>query len=315
MASKQIKSVYLEKLITNYIIKKGSEFVTIEYIEELKSIESILKCPVCNLSLNKHEKQYVCLNNHSYDIASKGYINLLLANQKNTKDPGDGKEMMEGRKNFLNKGYYLGFSKALNQVIIPYINGENINILDAGCGEGYFLWRLKEAIYENNSNIKNPNFFGVDISKAAVTYATKRDKKINFIVGSNFNLPIVSNTIDIIIRNFAPSDEEELKRVLKDDGKLVVVTPGAEHLYGLKELLYVNARKHEEKETTFEGFKLIQRTAVKYNIDLESSEYVKSLITMTPYYWTFDNSMREKAYDTSKLSTSLHFNISVYEKC
>jgi 23S rRNA (guanine745-N1)-methyltransferase len=286
--------------------------VAIEYKED---IESVLKCPVCNLALKKQEKQYVCLNNHSYDIASKGHINLLLANQKNTKDPGDGKEMMEGRRDFLNKGYYHKFSEALNQVIISNINGNHTNILDAGCGEGYFLWRLKEAIYGNESNIKDSNFFGVDISKAAVTYAAKRDKKINFIVGSNFNLPIMSNTIDIIIRNFAPSDESELKRVLKNNGKLVVVTPGVQHLYGLKELLYVNARKHEEKETIFEGFRLIQRTAVKYNINLEYSEDIKSLITMTPYYWTFDNSMREKAYETSKLSTELDFNISVYEKC
>lgn len=295
--------------------KKGSDLVAIENMEELKNMGSILKCPVCNLALKKQGKQYVCLNNHSYDIASKGHINLLLANQKNTKDPGDGKEMIEGRREFLNKGYYQSLSEALNQVIISNIDGNNINILDAGCGEGYFLWRLKEAISANKDNIKDFNFFGVDISKAAVTYAAKRDKKINFIVGSNFNLPIMPNTIDIIIRNFAPSDESELNRVLKDNGKLVVVTPGIEHLYGLKELLYVNARKHEEKETIFEGFKLIQHRVVKYNINLEHREEIKSLITMTPYYWTFDNAMREKAYDTSKLSTELDFNISVYEKC
>lgn len=282
-----------------------------------ENTESILKCPVCNLSLKKCEKQYVCLNNHSYDIASKGHINLLLANQKKTKDPGDSKEMMEGRRDFLNKGYYHTFSEALNEVIISNIHGGNVNILDAGCGEGYFLSRLKEAIYTeeaNHAKNKEFNFFGIDISKAAVTYATKRDKNINFIVGSNFNLPIMSNSIDIIIRNFAPSDEVELKRVLKDNGKLVVVTPGVQHLYGLKEILYVNARKHEEKEKAFEGFKLIQSTEVKYNIYVDEAEDVKNLIAMTPYYWTFDNAMREKANDTSKLSTDLDFNISVYEK-
>jgi len=283
---------------------------------EIENLEFILKCPVCNLSLKKHEKQYVCLNNHSYDIASKGHINLLLANQKKTKDPGDSKEMMEGRKDFLNKGYYHTFSEELNEVIIANISGSNINILDVGCGEGYFLSRLKEAINTKKTNCtfnRKINFFGVDISKAAVTNAVKRDKEINFIISSNFNLPIMSSTIDIIIRNFAPSDEEELRRVIKDNGKLVVITPGIEHLYGLKEILYVNPRKHEEKETTFEGFKLIQSTEVKYNIHLEDRESVKNLIEMTPYYWTFDNAMREKANDTSKLSTALHFNISVYE--
>ncbi len=283
----------------------------------MESIQSILKCPVCNLSLIKHEKQYVCLNNHSYDISSKGHINLLLANQKKTKDPGDSKEMMEGRRDFLNKGYYHTFSENLNEVIISNISGNNVNIVDAGCGEGYFLSRLKEAIHSKEPTYtenKEFNFYGVDISKAAVTYAAKRDKKINFIVGSNFNLPIMSNTIDIIIRNFAPSDEGELQRVLKDNGKLVVVTPGIEHLYGLKEILYVNARKHEEKQMTFQGFNLTVNKEVKYSIHVEHGEDVKNLISMTPYYWTFDNSMKEKASDTSNLLTELHFNISVYEK-
>ncbi len=283
----------------------------------IENNESILKCPVCNLSLKKYEKQYVCLNNHSYDIASKGHINLLLANQKKTKDPGDCKEMMEGRRDFLNKGYYHTFSDKLNDVIISNISGNNINILDAGCGEGYFLCRLKEALYRKEASYtrnKEIDFFGVDISKAAVTYATKRDKKIKFIVGSNFNLPIMPSSIDIIIRNFAPSDETELNRVLKDNGKLVVITPGVQHLYGLKEILYVNARKHEEKVTAFEGFKLTQSVEVKYSIDVRNAEDIKSLIAMTPYYWTIDNAMREKANDTSKLSTLLHFNISIYEK-
>ena len=284
----------------------------------MENINSILKCPVCNLNLKKYEKQYVCLNNHSYDIASKGHINLLLANQKKTKDPGDSKEMMEGRRDFLNKGYYHTFSETLNEVIISNISGNNVNILDAGCGEGYFLSRLKEAIQRKEATYnesKEFNFYGVDISKAAVTCAAKRDKKINFIVGSNFNLPIMPNSIDIIIRNFAPSDESEFKRILKSNGKLIVVTPGIQHLYGLKEILYVNARKHEEKELAFEGFKLIQNTEVKYSIRVEDEADVKNLIAMTPYYWTFDNVMKEKAKDTSKLSTDLDFNISVYEKC
>ena len=39
-----------------------------------EEIENILKCPVCNLSLKRYEKQYICLNNHNYDISSKGML-------------------------------------------------------------------------------------------------------------------------------------------------------------------------------------------------------------------------------------------------
>ena len=139
-------------------------------------------------------------------------------------------------------------------VIIANISGENINILDAGCGEGYFLSRLKEAIYANKSNSilsKQYNFFGVDISKSAVNYAVKRDKKINFIVSSNFNLPIMPNTMDVIIRNFAPSDTAELKRVLKDNGRLVVVTPGIRTFIWLKRDSICKCKKTRGKRNDF----------------------------------------------------------------
>lgn len=273
--------------------------------------KSILKCPVCNLYLSKDNKQYVCLNNHSFDISSKGYVNLLLANQKKTKDPGDGKEMMLGRKNFLDKGYYEEFSERLNTVILSNITDKTSNILDAGCGEGYFLSRLKSKL--QGIGLQG-NFYGVDISKSAVTYGAKRDKEINFIVGSNFNIPIMSNSMDIIIRNFAPGDEGEFHRVLKRNGKLIVITPGIDHLFGLKEILYVNPRKHEEKDLIFQGFNLINENNVKYDIHLNESKDVQNLISMTPYSWNFDFSMKEKASETNELNTNLDFNISVYEK-
>jgi len=35
---------------------------------------------------------------------------------------------------------------------------------------------------------------------------------------------------------------------------------------------------------------------------------------MTPYSWTFDNSMKEKVKKTNELKVRLDFNISIYEK-
>ena len=64
------------------------------------------KCPVCQKELVKQDKSYKCLNGHSFDVNKKGYVNLLLANQGHSNNPGDSKEMIDARTTFLNQGYY-----------------------------------------------------------------------------------------------------------------------------------------------------------------------------------------------------------------
>ena len=39
-------------------------------------------CPVCSQQLTVKEKSYICKNRHTFDISSKGYVNLLPANKK-----------------------------------------------------------------------------------------------------------------------------------------------------------------------------------------------------------------------------------------
>ena len=95
-----------------------------------KLINYIYKCPVCDSELRKSEKQYVCCNNHNFDISRKGYVNLLLVNQKKTKQPGDNKEMVESRSRFLDKGYYSYFSDKLNEIVSQRLKGENLSILE-----------------------------------------------------------------------------------------------------------------------------------------------------------------------------------------
>ncbi|SFB29055.1 23S rRNA (guanine(745)-N(1))-methyltransferase [Clostridium frigidicarnis] len=277
------------------------------------TLKTVYKCPVCGEQLEKLERQYVCEKNHSFDISGKSHVNLLLANQKNTKDPGDNKEMMENRRNFLNKGYYSKFSDELNNVIDFYLKSDEEYILDAGCGEGYFISKIKNKI-SSDDNRHDINYYGMDISKSAIKYATRRDKTVNFSVGSSFNLPFLDKSLNYVIRNFAPGEAEEFRRVLKDDGKLVIATPGVEHLFELKERIYENPRKHEIKDTSIEDFQLIDHREIKYDINLNNNEDIQNLITMTPYYWSITKEMKNRLEELESFRVTLHFNIDVYKK-
>lgn len=280
---------------------------------ENKTLECIYQCPVCGLPLTRLIKQYICEKNHSFDISEKNHVNLLLANQKKTKDPGDNKEMMDNRTNFLNKGYYQKFSEGLNEAVEDNLKPNVEFILDAGCGEGYFISMLKNKL-SSNIDRANINYYGVDISKSAIKNATRRDKTINFAVGSNFNLPILDNSLDCVIRNFAPGEAKEFNRVLKFHGKLIIITPGVDHLFELKERLYEKPRKHEVKDDYIDGFRLIEHRQIKYNIDLRDNADIQNLITMTPYYWSITNEMKSRIDALESFNSTLHFNIHVYNK-
>lgn len=58
----------------------------------------------------------ICSNRHSFDQARSGYVNLLPVNQKRTKQPGDNKQMVHARTQFLDAGYYSVYGKRLHNV-------------------------------------------------------------------------------------------------------------------------------------------------------------------------------------------------------
>ena len=64
------------------------------------------QCPLCHQPLTLSVKTFKCENNHQFDMAKEGYVNLMPAHHKRSKDPGDNKEMMQARRRFLEGKYY-----------------------------------------------------------------------------------------------------------------------------------------------------------------------------------------------------------------
>ena len=94
-----------------------------------------LICPICHEKLNLEGRQYRCPNNHSFDIARQGYVNLLVVQQKHSLNPGDTREQVLSRREFLEAGFYAPIARTLIETAAELgISGQ---ILDVGCGEGY----------------------------------------------------------------------------------------------------------------------------------------------------------------------------------
>ncbi|MDH5379003.1 MAG: methyltransferase domain-containing protein, partial [Gammaproteobacteria bacterium] len=174
-----------------------------------------LCCPLDGEPLTGNETSLVCIKGHSFDIARKGYVNLLNVQYKRSKDPGDSKEMVLARRAFLEAGHFAPVSNHMNEIIkrLAHPNSE-YSILDAGCGEGYYLDRLYRALGEDETSLK-VSLSGVDISKQAIQAAAGRNKEIQWLVASNRQLPIQGETIDTIVCGFGFPVYESFAHVLK----------------------------------------------------------------------------------------------------
>ena len=92
------------------------------------------RCPVCSQELKKEEKIWVCPQGHTFDIAAKGYVNLLMSNSSGAKRHGDDRLMINARRAFLSKGFYEPLREAVYDALsADFPRGGTL--LDAGCGE------------------------------------------------------------------------------------------------------------------------------------------------------------------------------------
>lgn len=276
---------------------------------------SIIKCPVCNEKLNKIDKTYKCKNKHSFDISTKGYTNLMLANQSFSDASGDDKEMVLSRKEFFELNKYKCLKDKLLEVITKYIHKERISFLDIACGEGYYT----NFLHDNLSKKYKINTYGIDISRFAIHEANKSKKmfqleNIEYFIANLSKLPFLDDSLDLLLNCFAPIDQKEFFRVLNDKGIYIRVLPGKDHLYGLKSVLYEKPYLNEKKEENIEGLTLKEEIEILDDIALNSSKDIVNLFKMTPYYYKTSRDALTKLENMKSLETRISFLIRIYQK-
>ncbi|WP_420632316.1 putative RNA methyltransferase [Candidatus Leptofilum sp.] len=271
-------------------------------------------CPVCQDGFGVYGRSLKCTNNHSYDIAKEGYVNLLLANQKRSLQPGDNQTMVRHRRQFFDTGLYEPLSDKINEMVADLANqsgpNKRLDLLDSGCGEGYFLHRLGAFFVEG----KRPSsLHGIDISKFAIKAAAKRDKLVNWAVASSYDLPILPDSMDVVLNVMAPFDPAEFGRVLKGNGRVLRVTPGPEHLFSLRQHIYPNPEKHPLPSNELAGFTFCDSQRVQFVRHLQN-EQIQSLFVMTPYSWNASAETREKIMSLPELNITVDFVLTLFQK-
>lgn len=260
-------------------------------------MDTLFVCPVCKSPLAETEKGFVCPNNHNFDKAKQGYVNLLMSNKQG--NHGDDKLMVKARQAFLDKGYYSPLRDCVSGVI-----GKGNTLLDAGCGEGYYT----SLFCENNT------VYGIDVSKEALKLAARKCKNGSFAVASIYEMPFGDDSFDAVVNIFAPDSKDEFLRVLKRGGRLIMVTPLENHLMRLKETVYDTPYKNPYVDPSRDGFIIRSSRELKYEITIDCNEDIVSLFKMTPYYYNTSQGDRQKLDNINSLTTNVEFLVTEYEK-
>jgi len=160
------------------------------------------------MPLAREAGRVICPRGHSFDVARSGYINLLQPQQRRSRNPGDSAEAVAARRRFLDRGHAEPLLSAIRAMLPPAES-----ILDAGCGEGYYLGSFGRGC-------------GVDISTAAIDFAARRYPQCEWIVANADRfIPYADASFDLILSITGRMNVPEFQRVGRRHVLVAVAAP------------------------------------------------------------------------------------------
>lgn len=272
-----------------------------------------LRCPLDHQMLRQQENCLRCDNGHSFDIARQGYCNLLGASDKRSRHPGDSKEMVVARREFLDSGEYQPVVKKLVELVAPLVDSRSV-IVDAGCGEGYYLQQL-QAQLESASGAA-PSLLGFDISKWAVQAATRR-LAATWMVASNRNIPLAPGSADCLLSLFGFPVFKTFLQVLRDGGTLLLVDAGPQHLIELREVIYPEVRQIEStmtQQACAAGFSAGQSFPLQFKTSALSQLQLRQLLGMTPHLFRASREGKDRAAQLDQFRVTVDVVFQLFHK-
>jgi Methylase involved in ubiquinone/menaquinone biosynthesis len=178
----------------------------------------------CRSSLTADGVRVVCAKGHSFDLARRGYLNLLQPQDRRSRQPGDSAAAVAARKRIHGAGLASQLLAAVGEELHA---SETDLVLDAGCGDGYFLGELQRSIGFAGE--------GLDISTPAIDMAARDYPECSWVVANADRfLPYPDRSFTRLMSITARMNAPEFQRVLRDDGQLLIAIPGPEDLIELR---------------------------------------------------------------------------------
>jgi 23S rRNA (guanine745-N1)-methyltransferase len=228
-----------------------------------------LVCPVrgCSGALRWEPSQASCPRGHLFDRARSGYCNLLQVQERRSKHPGDTKAAVQARRRCLARG----LGDALREALCRRVEGLGLPaaalVLDAGCGEGYYLHALCSRFdFEG---------WGVDISTAAIDAAARAYPVARWVVANaDRTLPFADGCFDLITSITARKNPAEFRRMLAPGGRLLVAVAHEDDQVELRGALFGELPDSDRGGATVAAFEPL--------FELEEEQVVSSRALLDP---------------------------------
>ena len=236
----------------------------------IEAAAGLLACPHCGGELELRQPVR-CRRGHSFARARQGYLTLLATGQPANADTP---AMLAARGRVLASG---AFDPLLT--LIAQQARQAHRVLEVGSGTADYLRRCLGD---------DPQARGIalDVSVAAAKLAARADPRIAAVVADVWaGLPVLDHALDAVLCVFAPRNLGEFARVLRPEGRLLVLTPNPGHLAALRkrhELLDIEPDKqHRLLAAAAEFFDLRGTFRVRVPVRL-AAELAGDVIAMGP---------------------------------
>ena len=256
-----------------------------EKIDKFYQYKNLYSCPICKKKIRFHAGSLVCKREHCFDISAKGYVNMLGATKPLK---GYDKQFFVNRSEFFAKGYYshiLDAIEAAVRKIKEELKAENLVIVDAGCGEGYYSSALA-------GKIEGLQIIGFDIAADAIACAARSPENVAWTIADVTNIPVKDSVCDILLDVFTPASYKEFGRILKPGGYILKVIPGSSHLKELRQ-----AARDQLMNKTYSGddvsdyfeqhYDILSRETLTMTKPIDS-QTLQTLTKMTPLLFDVD---------------------------
>ncbi|WP_343871631.1 methyltransferase domain-containing protein [Agromyces bracchium] len=180
--------------------------------------------------------------------------------------------MLAARAGLLDRGVFAPISDALISLVADdrtTASSGALRVADLGCGTGYYSARISDSI-------PSARILLADRSPDAVRMALRAVPRASGVVLDIWRpLPIADATADAILNVFAPRNPAEFRRILRHDGRVIVVVPTAAHLSELRArgaLLDIPAEKDSAvaEQLGAAGFSRRGGPRVEYRIEADA---------------------------------------------
>src|SRR5690606_21471408 len=157
---------------------------------------------------------WLCPRGHRFDVARRGYVNLLQPQDRKAAAPGDARAAVEARAALL----AAGVGEYLMAAVIDLVEampGPGGVVLEIGAGTGDLLGRVGGGGRWSG--------VGLDLSTPAVEHAARPHPDVAWAVANaDRRLPLLDGSVDLVLSVHARRNPGECARVLRPGGWLVI---------------------------------------------------------------------------------------------